>query len=138
MTTVGNICLLRYLRDFRREISPVPPGYDGEVWCISGRGVAGQGTGSGWKQSRDDETPLQGDESRSPKSTAHLDTPLTARVPSTFQLTYEQLIKSTNAQKDRQTDGPTDSQSDKQTNKQRNTQTNPDSGVLEHTLLLHV
>ena len=39
MTAVGNNWLLRYLRDFQLEISPVPQGY-GEAWCICGRRVA--------------------------------------------------------------------------------------------------
>ena len=38
------------------------------------------GTGSGWKQSRQNQTPLRSDEIKSPNSTAHLDTALAARL----------------------------------------------------------
>ena len=38
------------------------------------------GTDSGWKQSRQNQTPLRGDETRSPSPTAHLDTALAAQL----------------------------------------------------------
>ena len=44
------------------------------------------GTGSGWKQSRQNQTPLCSDETRSSSSTAHLDTALAARLHLLFAL----------------------------------------------------
>ena len=38
------------------------------------------GTDSGWKQSRQNQTPLRGDETRSPNPTVHLDTALAAQL----------------------------------------------------------
>jgi len=39
-TAVGNKWLLRCELLSQWEISPVPQGYGGEVWCICGRSVA--------------------------------------------------------------------------------------------------
>ena len=47
------------------------------------------GTGSGWKQSRQNQTPLCSDETRSPSSIAHLDTALAARLHLLFALSLD-------------------------------------------------
>ena len=53
-------------------------GHFGEGWGdLAGNDL---GTDSGWKQSRQNQTPLRGDETRSASPTAHLDTALAAQL----------------------------------------------------------
>jgi hypothetical protein len=79
----------------------------GGVWCVMGSSnqtselqshfsggwgdLAGNdlGTGSGWKHSRQNRTPLCSDETRSPNSIAHIDTPLAARFHLFFALSLD-------------------------------------------------
>ncbi len=65
------------------EFSPSPQGYGGEARCVCGRSAArvapaeagvidDLGTGSGWKQSTQNQTPLCSDETKSPSACTQL------------------------------------------------------------------